>query len=103
MAFIDEGDPAARPVLLLSGNPTWGFLYRDFVEPLKAAGFRVIAPDWIGAGYSDHPRVDSALTLAHHFCPSAFCRFSRNSARCGANRTAASNSRSASSFRRSPR
>lgn len=66
MAFIDEGDVAARPVLLLSGNPTWGFLYRDFIEPLKAAGYRVIAPDWIGAGYSDHPRVDAALTLAHH-------------------------------------
>ena len=66
MAFIDEGDRAARPVLLLSGNPTWGFLYRDFVEPLKAAGYRVIAPDWVGAGYTDHPRVDGALTLAHH-------------------------------------
>src|SRR5260221_341596 len=66
MAYIDEGDPAARPVLLLSGNPTWGFLYRDFIAALTAAGYRAIAPDWIGAGYSDHPRVDSALTLAHH-------------------------------------
>ena len=66
MAYIDEGDRAGRPVLLLSGNPTWGFLYRDFVSPLTAAGFRVIAPDWIGAGYSDHPRVDAGLTFAHH-------------------------------------
>jgi pimeloyl-ACP methyl ester carboxylesterase len=66
MAYLDEGDPAARPVILLHGNPTWGFLYRDFIEPLKAAGYRVIVPDWIGAGYSDHPRLDSALTLAHH-------------------------------------
>jgi haloalkane dehalogenase len=66
MAYLDEGDRAARPVLLLSGNPTWGFLYRDFIEPLTSAGYRVIAPDWIGAGYSDHPRVDAALTLAHH-------------------------------------
>ncbi len=66
MAYLDEGDPSARPVLLLHGNPTWGFLYRDFIEPLKAAGYRVIVPDWIGAGYSDHPRLDSALTLAHH-------------------------------------
>src|SRR6185295_1785060 len=30
MSYIDEGDRKARPVLLLSGNPTWGFLYRDF-------------------------------------------------------------------------
>jgi haloalkane dehalogenase len=66
MAYIDEGDPAGRPVLLLSGNPTWGFLYRDFIDPLTKAGYRAIAPDWVGAGYSDHPRVDSALTLAHH-------------------------------------
>jgi len=66
MAYIDEGDRAGRPVLLLSGNPTWGFLYRDFIGPLAEAGFRPIAPDWVGAGYSDHPRVDSALTMAHH-------------------------------------
>jgi len=66
MSYIDEGDPKARPVLLLSGNPTWGFLYRDFVAPLTRAGYRAIAPDWIGAGYSDHPRIDAALTFAHH-------------------------------------
>ena len=66
MAYIDEGDPGGRPVLLLSGNPTWGFLYRDFVKPLVAAGYRAIAPDWVGAGYSDHPRADAALTFAHH-------------------------------------
>ena len=66
MAFLDEGPGAARPVLLLSGNPTWGYLYRDFIGPLVAAGYRAIAPDWIGCGYSDHPRMDAALTLAHH-------------------------------------
>lgn len=65
MAYVDEGDPAATPVLLLSGNPTWGFLYRDFVRPLTASGYRAIIPDWVGTGYSDHPRLDSALTLAH--------------------------------------
>lgn len=66
MAFLDEGPQEARPVLLLSGNPTWGFLYRDFIEPLTTRGYRAIVPDWIGAGYSDHPRDDSALTFAHH-------------------------------------
>ncbi len=66
LAYIDEGDRAGRPVLLLSGNPTWGFLYRDFIGPLTEAGYRAIAPDWIGAGYSDHPRADAALTFAHH-------------------------------------
>ena len=66
MSYIDEGDPQGHPVLLLSGNPTWGFLYRDFIAPLTQAGFRAIAPDWVGCGYSDHPRVDAALTMAHH-------------------------------------
>lgn len=66
MAYVDEGNPDGRAILLLSGNPTWGFLYRDFIGPLTGAGYRAIAPDWIGAGYSDHPRIDAALTLAHH-------------------------------------
>jgi pimeloyl-ACP methyl ester carboxylesterase len=66
MAFVDAGPRDGLPVLLLSGNPTWGFLYRDFLGPLIAAGYRAVVPDWVGAGYSDHPRVDSALTLAHH-------------------------------------
>lgn len=66
MAYVDEGERSARPVLLLHGNPTWGFLYRDFVAPLKQAGYRVLVPDSIGAGYSDHPRFDAAYSLAHH-------------------------------------
>jgi len=66
MAYLDEGHAEARPVLLLHGNPTWGFLYRDFIRPLTAAGYRAIVPDWVGAGYSDHPRLDAALTLPHH-------------------------------------
>jgi len=72
MAYVDEGDGDARPVLLLHGNPTWGFRYRDFIGPLTAAGYRAIVPDWIGAGCSDKPRVDAGLTTAHpHHRPSS--------------------------------
>lgn len=66
IAYVEDGPEQGRPVLLLSGNPTWGFLYRDFLNPLADAGYRPIAPDWVGAGYSDHPRLDSALTFPHH-------------------------------------
>ncbi len=66
MAYLDEGDRTATPVLLLHGNPNWSFLYRFMVGPLIDAGYRVIAPDWIGSGYSDKPRLDAAYTLAHH-------------------------------------
>lgn len=66
MAYLDEGPRDGRPVLLLHGNPTWSFLYRDFVGPLVDAGYRVVAPDCIGSGYSDKPRIDAAYGLAHH-------------------------------------
>src|SRR5467141_118861 len=46
MHHIDEG--TGDPVVLLHGNPAWGFLYRKFVKPLTAAGRRVIVPDMIG-------------------------------------------------------
>ena len=46
MHFVDEGDGDA--VLLLHGNPTWGFLYRDVIGPLVQSGRRVVVPDMIG-------------------------------------------------------
>jgi pimeloyl-ACP methyl ester carboxylesterase len=66
MAFLDEGDRSATPVVLLHGNPNWSFLYRFMVGPLLDAGYRVIAPDWIGAGFSDKPRSDARSSIAHH-------------------------------------
>ena len=32
MHYIDEG--RGDPVVLLHGNPTWGFLYRELIAPL---------------------------------------------------------------------
>ncbi|MFW6033608.1 MAG: alpha/beta fold hydrolase [bacterium] len=61
--YIDQGD---GPVVLLLHGGAWGesaqnAWYRT-VEPLAAAGYRVIAPDWIGFGRSDKLRdfVDQA-------------------------------------------
>jgi haloalkane dehalogenase len=53
MAYVDEGD--GEPVLLLHGEPTWGYLWRKVMEPLLAAGHRVVVPDHIGFGRSDKP------------------------------------------------
>ena len=64
MAYLDEGPKDARPVLLLQGNPTWGFLYRDFVAPLTAAGYRAIAPDW-PFRVADHAAFQSAELSDH--------------------------------------
>ena len=66
MHYIDEGPRDAPPVLLLHGNPTWGYLWRDTIPPLVAAGYRVIVPDQIGFGLSEHPHAASAHSLDNH-------------------------------------
>jgi haloalkane dehalogenase len=52
MHFVDEG--AGDPVLLLHGEPSWGFLYRKLIPPLARVA-RVVAPDYFGFGRSDKP------------------------------------------------
>ena len=64
MHYVDEG--RGDPVVLLHGNPTWGFLYRDFVAPLTQAGHRVIIPDIIGFGLSEKPTREDAHSLDGH-------------------------------------
>jgi haloalkane dehalogenase len=64
MHYADEG--TGDPVVLLHGNPTWGFLYRDFVEPLTRAGYRVVIPDMIGFGLSEKPTREEAHSLDGH-------------------------------------
>ena len=53
MHYLDEGTGEAGTFLLLHGEPTWSFLYRDWISTLTAAGYRTIAPDMIGFGRSD--------------------------------------------------
>ncbi len=53
MHVVDEG--AGAPVLLLHGEPTSSYLWRNLVPPLVANGYRAIAPDLIGFGRSDKP------------------------------------------------
>jgi pimeloyl-ACP methyl ester carboxylesterase len=64
MHYVDEG--AGDPLVLLHGNPTWGFLYRDFIKPLTQAGRRVIIPDMIGFGLSEKPTREDAHSLDGH-------------------------------------
>lgn len=64
MHYIDEG--SGDPVLLLHGNPTWGYLWRKTIPPLLAAGHRVIVPDQIGFGLSEKPTSEHAHTLDGH-------------------------------------
>lgn len=62
--FLDEGERDAPVVVLLHGNPTWSFFYRDLIPLLVARGFRCIAPDHIGCGLSDKPQQGYPYRLA---------------------------------------
>jgi pimeloyl-ACP methyl ester carboxylesterase len=64
MHYIDEGK--GDPVVLLHGNPTWGFLYREVIAPLVSSGRRVVVPDMIGFGLSERPTREHAHSLDGH-------------------------------------
>lgn len=64
MHYVDQG--SGDPVVLLHGNPTWGFLYRSMIGPLAASGHRVLVPDMIGFGLSEKPTVEQAHSLDGH-------------------------------------
>jgi haloalkane dehalogenase len=55
MSYLDEGPRGDEAVLMLHGNPTWSFYYRDLVRELSP-GIRCIVPDHVGMGLSDKPR-----------------------------------------------
>jgi len=66
MAYVDEGPRDGRTVLLVHGEPTWGYLYRRMLPGLLAAGHRCVVPDLIGFGRSDKPTERAAYTYAGH-------------------------------------
>lgn len=59
MAYVEAGK--GDPILMLHGEPTWGYLYRHMIAPLAEVG-RVIVPDQVGFGRSDKPVADNAYS-----------------------------------------
>jgi haloalkane dehalogenase len=55
MHYIEAG--SGSPILFLHGNPTWSYTWRNIIPHLSSLG-RCIAPDLIGFGRSDKPRID---------------------------------------------
>jgi haloalkane dehalogenase len=53
LAHLDEGE--GKPVVFFHGEPTWSYLWRKVIPPVRDAGYRCIAPDYAGFGRSDKP------------------------------------------------
>ncbi len=74
MAYVDarptdgptDGPTDAPVALLLHGEPTWSFLYRDVIDVLVAAGVRCVVPDLVGFGRSDKPLRAEDHSYARH-------------------------------------
>ena len=62
--FVDEGPRDASPIIMLHGEPTWGYIYRKFIPALSKKN-RVIVPDHMGFGKSETPQ-DKEYTLKTH-------------------------------------
>lgn len=54
MHYVDEGPLDGQPVVMVHGNPTWSFYYRNVIGAL-CKDCRCLAPDHVGMGLSDRP------------------------------------------------
>ncbi len=52
--YLDEGPVDGQPVIMVHGNPTWSFYYRQLVQALSEHS-RCLVPDHVGMGLSDRP------------------------------------------------
>jgi len=66
MAVVEAGPLGGEVVVLLHGEPSWGFLWRRVVPVLVEAGLRVVVPDLIGFGRSDKPADVADHSYAAH-------------------------------------
>ena len=63
LSYLDEGQ-GDEAVLMVHGNPTWSFFYRNVVLALRGR-IRCIVPDHLGCGLSDKPQHYD-YTLGNH-------------------------------------
>ena len=55
MHYLDEGPRNAPVLLMVHGNPTWSFYYRNLVKAFRDE-YRCVVPDHVGCGLSDKPQ-----------------------------------------------
>jgi haloalkane dehalogenase len=64
--YVDEGPRDARPIVMLHGNPTWSYMYRQPIARLSERGHRCIAFDHMGFGRSSKPPEPRRYVLSTH-------------------------------------
>jgi cis-3-alkyl-4-acyloxetan-2-one decarboxylase len=64
MHVMSSGDGPA--VLMLHGNPTWGYLWRKVAAALAGDGLRLVLPDLVGLGLSGKPTRAADHTIESH-------------------------------------
>ena len=62
--YVDEGSKAAETIICLHGEPTWGYIYRNFIPQLSDK-YRIVVPDMMGFGKSETPQ-NKEYTLKTH-------------------------------------
>jgi haloalkane dehalogenase len=66
MHYLDEGDSDAPIILLTPTQGSWVYIYREMIPLLTDAGFRVVAPDYIGFGRSDKLQNEEDYSFNRH-------------------------------------
>jgi haloalkane dehalogenase len=66
VAYVQAGPADGPVVVLVHGEPTWGYLYRRMIPPLVEVGLRVVVPDLVGFGRSDKPTSLADYSFAAH-------------------------------------
>ena len=66
MHYVDTGSKDAPVILLLHGQGQWSYAYRNMIPIFIAAGYRIVAPDFIGFGRSDKLPNDTDYEFADH-------------------------------------
>jgi pimeloyl-ACP methyl ester carboxylesterase len=56
--YREAGEKSAQALVLLHGFPSSSHMFRDLI-PQLADNFHVIAPDYVGFGYSDAPKISA--------------------------------------------
>ncbi len=66
MHYLDINPKSNKVIVLVHGEPTWGYTFRKMIPNFIEADYRIIVPDLIGFGMSDKLANDSDYTYARH-------------------------------------